>query len=53
MNITNQIIEKHGLTLEEFKIIKKILNRELIYWNLEYFLQCGMSIALTNLQNSS
>ena len=28
MKINNQIIEKHGLKLEEFKIIKKLLNRE-------------------------
>ena len=28
MKITNQIIEKHGLKLEEFKIIKHLLNRE-------------------------
>ncbi len=28
MNITNQIIEKHGLKLEEFEVIKKILKRE-------------------------
>ncbi len=28
MNITNQIVEKHGLKLEEFKKIKKFLKRE-------------------------
>ena len=28
MNITNQIIEKHGLKLEEFESIKNLLNRE-------------------------
>ena len=28
MKINNQIIEKHGLKLEEFEIIKKLLNRE-------------------------
>ena len=28
MNITNQIVEKHGLKLEEFEVIKKLLNRE-------------------------
>ena len=28
MKINNQIIEKHGLKLEEFEKIKKLLNRE-------------------------
>jgi phosphoribosylformylglycinamidine synthase subunit PurL len=28
MKITNQIIEKHGLKLDEFKNIKKLMNRE-------------------------
>ena len=28
MKITNQIIEKHGLKLEEFETIKKLLKRE-------------------------
>ena len=28
MNITNQIVEKHGLKLEEFEKIKKLLRRE-------------------------
>ena len=28
MKITNQIVEKHGLKLEEYSIIKKLLKRE-------------------------
>ena len=28
MNITNQMVEKHGLKLEEFEVIKKLLKRE-------------------------
>ena len=28
MKITNQIIENHGLKLDEFEIIKKLLNKE-------------------------
>ena len=28
MKITNEIIEKHGLKIKEFEIIKKLLKRE-------------------------
>ena len=28
MKITNQVVEKHGLKLEEYSIIKKLLKRE-------------------------
>ena len=28
MKITNKIVEKHGLKIEEFENIKKLLNRE-------------------------
>ena len=28
MGINNQIIEKHGLKIEEYKIIKKLLKRD-------------------------
>ena len=46
MKITNKIIEKHGLTLDEFDKIKKLLKREPNILELESFLQCGMNIAL-------
>ena len=28
MKITNEVVEKHGLKLEEFSVIKKLLKRE-------------------------
>ena len=38
MKITNHIIEKHGLKLEEFENIKKIIKRDLIFLNWVSFL---------------
>ena len=44
MKITNQIIEKHGLKLEEFKSIKNYLTENQTYLNLVFFQLCGMNI---------
>ena len=51
MEITNTIIEKHGLKVEEYESIKKLLKRNPNLLELGIFLQCGMSIALINLQD--
>ena len=49
MKITDAIVEKHGLKPDEYVKIKELLSREnLIFWNLEFFQQCGMNIALIN-----
>ena len=42
MKITNQIVEKHGLKLEEFENIKKLLKRE------PNFLELGIFSAMWN-----
>ena len=49
MEITNQIIEKHGLKLDEYKTIQKLLKREPNSLELEFSQLCGTSIVLTNL----
>ena len=42
MKITNQIIEKHGLELNEFKTIQKLLKRD------PNFLELGIFSAMWN-----
>ena len=42
MKITNQIVEKHGLKLEEFAAIKKLLKRD------PNFLELGIFSAMWN-----
>ena len=49
MKITNQLVQKHGLKIDEYENIKKLLKENQICWNLEFFQQCGMSIVLINL----
>ena len=46
MKITEQVVENHGLKPDEYKNIKKLLNRDP---NLLELQQCGMNIALINL----
>ena len=46
--ITKQIIEKHGLKLEEFEKIKKLLKRDPNLLELGIFQQCGMNIVHIN-----
>ena len=50
MKITRSIIEKHGLQIDEYNSIKKILKREPNLLELGIFPQCGMSIAHINPQ---
>ena len=52
MSINNEILEKHGLKLDEYKKIQKLLTRNPNLLELGIFPQCGMSIVLTSLQNS-
>ena len=47
MNITNQIVEKHGLKLEEIWKIKKLLRREPNLLELGVFSACGMNTVPT------
>ena len=48
MKITKDIIEYHGLKLEEYSKIKHLLKREPNYPELGIFLQCGMNIVHIN-----
>ena len=50
MKITEKIVEKHGLKIDEYKNIKKLLKRIQIYLSLVSSLQCGMNIARINHQ---
>ena len=50
MEISNQIIEKHGLKIDEYENIKKLLKREPNLLELGIFQQCGMNIVHTNHQ---
>ena len=49
MKITNQLVQKHGLKIDEYENIKKLLKREPNLLELGIFQQCGMSIVLINL----
>ena len=49
MKIDNQLIEKHGLTLDEYNTIKKLINREPNLLELGIF-SYRMNIVHTNLQ---
>ena len=53
MKITNKIIENHGLKLDEYKNIQKLLKRDPNILEFIYFLQCGMNIAHINHQITS
>ena len=48
MKITNKIIENHGLKLNEYENIKKLLKREPNFLELGIFQRCGMNIVLIN-----
>ena len=46
MKISNQIIENHGLKLDEYKKIQELLKRDQIYLNWVFFQQCGMTLLI-------
>ena len=52
MKITDKIIEQHGLKLNEYVNIQKLLKRDPNLLELEYSLQCGMSTVHTNLHEN-
>ena len=48
MEITDNIIKKHGLSPEEYKRIQNLMKRNPNLLELGIFLQCGMNIAHIN-----
>ena len=50
MKISNQIIENHGLKLDEYKRIQELLKRDPNLLELGIFQQCGMNTAHINRQ---
>ena len=50
MEITKKIIEKHGLKLDEYNNIQKLVKRNPNLLELGIFLRCGMNIVPINPQ---
>ena len=48
--VNEKIAVEHGLKKQEYNKICDLLQRYQILRNLEFFQQCGMNTALTNLQ---
>ena len=52
MKITPDIVDKHGLKINEYKKIISLIGKEPNLLELGIFPQCGMSIAHINLQKN-
>ena len=48
MDISEKIIKNHGLTIDEYKKIQKLLSRNPNLLELGIFQQCGMNIVHIN-----